>query len=151
MNHASPQPPDSLERCLHIGDREVRQRGRVARIGTTLVNAERGTAGGLPAATFGFAPLSELNAEQADQNPSPRSGSSAGNSIRLNDPSTSQTITAQPAIESVDARSRQHQAGRLGKAERRQRDSATKGQRAMKAIAGCPYDPGDAGFQSPLD
>ena len=74
MNHASPQPPDPLERCLHIGDREVRQRGRVARTGTTLMNAERGTAVGLPAATFGLAPLSELNAEQARPEPKPAIG-----------------------------------------------------------------------------
>ena len=74
-----------------------------------------------------------------DQNPSPRSGSSAGNSIRPNDPSTSQTITAQPAIASVDAQSRQDQAGRLGKAERR-RSARPPWARGTIALEECDRD-----------
>ena len=65
MDHASPKPPDLLERSLHIRNAEVRQRGRVTRTGTTFVNAERRThAMGLPATTFGLATLCEVDAEQ---------------------------------------------------------------------------------------
>ena len=65
MYHASPKPPDLLERGLHIRDGEVRQRRGVAGTNTTFVNTERRThAVGLPAATFGLAALSELDTEQ---------------------------------------------------------------------------------------
>jgi hypothetical protein len=70
MDHASAQPSDLLERGLHVRDGEVRERGRVARTGTTFVNAERRTpAVGLPAATFGVATLGEIDAEQARPEP----------------------------------------------------------------------------------
>jgi hypothetical protein len=70
MDHASSEPPDLPERGLHIGDGEVRQRGRVARTGTTLVNAHRRTPTlALPAATLGLAALGELNPEQARPEP----------------------------------------------------------------------------------
>ena len=71
MDHASPKPLDLLERGLQIGDGEVRQRGRVPRTATTIVNAERRTpAVSLPPATFGLAALGELDTEQ--QRPEPK-------------------------------------------------------------------------------
>jgi hypothetical protein len=70
MDHASPQRPDLLERGLHITDAEVRQRGRVARPGTTFVNANRRTlAMALPAATFGLTALGQVDAEQPRPEP----------------------------------------------------------------------------------
>ena len=70
MDHASPQPPDLLERGLHVRDAEVRQRGRVAWTGTTFMNAERKSpAVGLPAATFCFATLGKIDAEQPRPEP----------------------------------------------------------------------------------
>jgi hypothetical protein len=70
MDHASPEYSDPLERGVHIRDGEVRQRSRVARTGTTFVNAQRRSAAvALPTATFGFSALGELHAEQARPEP----------------------------------------------------------------------------------
>ena len=64
VDHGPAEPSDLLERSLHIGDGEIRQRGRVAWAGATFVDAEHGSpALGLPAAAFGLAALGELNAE----------------------------------------------------------------------------------------
>lgn len=66
MDHASTQRFDVLERGVHFRDGEIGQRRRVAGTGATFVNAERwGPAPGLPATTFGFAALSEFDAEQS--------------------------------------------------------------------------------------
>jgi len=66
VDHAPAERGDLLERGLHIGNGEVRQRGRVARAGATFVNAEaRSSVVGLPAATFGLAALREFDPEEA--------------------------------------------------------------------------------------
>ncbi len=64
MDHAPSERRDPFERDLQVSDGEVGQRGRVARAGTTLVNAEQEPRCGLPAATLGVAALGELDAEQ---------------------------------------------------------------------------------------
>ena len=70
MDHASPERGDLLERGLHIGNREIRQRCRVARAGTALVDSDHGSpALSLPAATFGLAALGQLDAEQPGPEP----------------------------------------------------------------------------------
>ena len=66
MDDAAPESGDLHERGLHFSDREVRQRGRIARTGATLVDTKRRRpAMRLPAATLGPAALTELDAEQA--------------------------------------------------------------------------------------
>jgi hypothetical protein len=70
MDHASPKRFDLLERGIHVSDREVGQGSRIARAGTTFVDAERrSTALGLPAAAFGVAAPRELDSEQARPEP----------------------------------------------------------------------------------
>ena len=66
MDHASTQRGDLLERGLHIGDGEIRQRGSIAWARATFVNAEhkRRTLG-LPTATFGRAALGEFDSEES--------------------------------------------------------------------------------------
>ena len=75
MDHDSAQRDDLFKRGLHIGDREIRQRSRVARASATFVNAERRSpALGLPTTTFSLAALSEVDAEE----PRPESTGAGG-------------------------------------------------------------------------
>ena len=66
MDHASAQRGHLLERGVHLGHSEIRQRGRVAWPNATFVNAQHWSpALSLPTATFELAALGEFDAEEA--------------------------------------------------------------------------------------
>ena len=65
MDHAPAQRLDLAERRVHVSDREIGKRDRVAGTGAALVDPDSGsTAVCLPAATLGLAALGQLDAEQ---------------------------------------------------------------------------------------
>lgn len=70
MDHAAPEGADAGQRRFHVSNGEVRQGGRVAGAGATLVNAQSGThAAGLPAAPLDLRALGEFATEQARPEP----------------------------------------------------------------------------------
>src|SRR5947209_11353508 len=71
MDNAPAQRLDLAERRVHVSDREVGQRDRVAGTGAALVDAYRGVPGVcLPAAAFGLAAVGQLDAEEIRPEPS---------------------------------------------------------------------------------